>query len=70
VPGQSLVLTDDWWVFNTSLVALNCPRVPDCDVLFALATTSEDANRLHQEYPARRLLRAADNAGHIEIVPY
>ena len=70
VPSQSLVLTDDWWVFNTSLAALNCPRVPDCNVLFALATTPEDADRLHQQYPDRRVLRAVDNAGHIDLVPY
>jgi hypothetical protein len=70
VPDQSLVLTDDWWVFNAALSALNCPRLPDCGVLFALATTPEDASRLRDSYPGRTLLRAVNNAGHIELAPF
>jgi hypothetical protein len=67
VPNRSLVLTDDWWLYNAALSSLNCPRVPECDVLFALATTSADATRLHDAFPDRTLLRAVNNAGRVEL---
>jgi hypothetical protein len=69
VPNPSLVVTDDWWLFNTSLAALNCPRLPDCGVLFALATTPQDIRALQAQYPGRSLLRAVDDAGRVGLVP-
>ena len=68
-PG-SLVLTDDWWLYNAALAALNCPTLPNCGVLFALATSPADATRLHDEFPDRTLLRAVNNAGRVELMPY
>jgi hypothetical protein len=38
-------------------------------VLFALATTPEDEKALLTAYPGRHLLRAIDNAGHIDLLP-
>jgi hypothetical protein len=70
LPNNSLVVTDDWWLFNTALVALNCPRVPNCGVLFALAATTGDAERLQQAYPGRSLLRAVDRAGQVSVEAY
>jgi hypothetical protein len=67
VPAPSLVVTDDWWLFNTSLAALNCPRLPDCGVLFALASTPEAVSALQAQYPGRTLLRAVNRAGRIEL---
>jgi hypothetical protein len=69
LPSPALVVTDDWWLFNTALAALNCARLPDCPVLFALATNADDLNGLRAEYPDRPVLRTVDNAGRIELVP-
>lgn len=70
VPGQSLVLTDDWWIYNTTLAPLNCPRLPQCDVLFALAASPQVADRLRAQYPDRTLLRAVDDRGVVQVVAY
>jgi len=70
VPDNALVLTDDWWMYNTTLAPLNCARLPACPVLFALATSPNDADRLHAQYPDRILMRAVDNRGVLEIQPY
>jgi hypothetical protein len=70
VPIPSLVLSDDWWIYNTALASLNCPRLPDCGVLFALATTPQDADRLRAAYPDRTVLRATDDGGRIDLIPY
>ena len=70
VPANSLVLSDDWWIYNTTLAPLNCPRLPECSVLFALATTADDAQRLHGAYPGRTLLRVTDDRGVLAVVPY
>jgi len=67
VPDPALVLTNDWWLYNADLATLNCPRLPDCSVLFALALTPEDQNRLRSEYPDRTVLLAVDNAGHVRL---
>jgi hypothetical protein len=69
VPDATLVLTNDWWLYNGALAAFNCGRLPDCPVLFALAPTAEDQNRLRAAYPDRTVLLAAENAGHIRLVP-
>jgi hypothetical protein len=69
VPSPALVLTDDWWLFNTALAPLNCARLPDCPVLFALATNAEDTNLLRDAYPGRLVLRARDNAGRVDLAP-
>ncbi len=69
VPTPSLIVTNDWWLFNTSLAALNCPRVPDCAALFALATTPEDTARLRQAYPGRVALRAVQHDGRVDLEP-
>ena len=70
VPDNSLVVTDDWWIYNTALAPLNCPRLPDCDVLFALATSPQDADRLRAQFPDRSLMRAVDDRGVLEVQPY
>jgi hypothetical protein len=69
VPTPALVLTDDWWLFNAALQPLNCPRVPDCPALFALATSAEDAARLRATYPGRAALKAVDHDGRIDLEP-
>ncbi|HET6318297.1 MAG TPA: hypothetical protein VFG86_17730, partial [Chloroflexota bacterium] len=69
VPRPSLVVTSDWWLFNTGLAALNCPNVPDCPVLFALATTPEDVAKLRATYPGRLPLRAVQREGRVELQP-
>jgi hypothetical protein len=69
VPAPSLILTGDWWLFNTALAPLNCPSVPDCPALFALATTPQDATRLRATYPGRIALRAVDHDGRIDLEP-
>ncbi|MGI9148913.1 MAG: ArnT family glycosyltransferase [Chloroflexota bacterium] len=69
VPAPALVVTDDWWLYNASLAALNCPRVPDCEVLFALAGTANDLSTLRAQFPDRPILRTVDRAGQIELTP-
>jgi hypothetical protein len=69
VPTPSLVVTDDWWLFNTSLVALNCPRLPDCGVLFAFAPTARSVNALRAEFPDRVLLRALRVGDSVSLTP-
>lgn len=69
VPVPSLILSSDWWMFNTALAPLNCPTVPNCPALFALATTREDAARLRQMYPGRLALRAVDHDGRVDLEP-
>jgi hypothetical protein len=67
IPNPALAVTDDWWLYNTSLAALNCGRLPDCPVLFALATTPGDLGRLRAAYPDRQVVRVVDDAGRIEL---
>jgi hypothetical protein len=67
IPDGSLVVTTDWWIYNTALAALNCSRLPNCPVVFALATTPEAADRLHEVYPDRTLLRAEVQDGHVVL---
>jgi 4-amino-4-deoxy-L-arabinose transferase-like glycosyltransferase len=69
LPDSALVLTSDWWLYNGALAAFNCPKLPDCPVLFALATTPEDQARLRADYPGRTVLLAAEVAGHVRLVP-
>ena len=69
VSSPTLVLTNDWWLFNAALSSLNCPRVPDCLVTFALAPTPADAERLQQLYPGRMLLHAVNHGGTVELEP-
>jgi hypothetical protein len=69
VPTPALVVTDDWWLFNTSLVALNCPRLPDCGVVFALAPTPQIVNALRAQFPDRTLLRAV-RVGNLVTLSY
>jgi hypothetical protein len=64
------VLTNDWWLYNASLSALNCPRLPDCGVLFALAMTPADAARLHEAFPDRVVLRAINDGGSVRLEPF
>ena len=64
-----LVLTGDWWLYNTALAALNCPQLPECDVLFALATTPNDVNTLRSYYPGRAVLRTVSNGSRVDLVP-
>jgi hypothetical protein len=68
VPEHSLVVTDDWWLYNTALAALNCGRLPDCSVIFALAPTPGDLQRLEDQFSDRHVLRAVYNAGRIDLV--
>ncbi|HEV7664244.1 MAG TPA: glycosyltransferase family 39 protein [Chloroflexota bacterium] len=68
VPDGSLVLTADWWLYNTALAALNCPRLPDCAVLFGLATNAEDEQRLIAQYPGRTVLRTRTNGDLVDLV--
>jgi hypothetical protein len=65
----ALVTTGDWWLYNTALAALNCPRLPDCDVLFALATNPADETRLRLQFPNRAVFHAVTNAGRVDLVP-
>jgi hypothetical protein len=45
--------------------------LPNCDVLFALATNPGDADRLRAQFPERTLMRAVqDRDGRISLVPY
>jgi hypothetical protein len=67
--GPALVVTSDWWVYNTALTALNCPQVPDCSVVFALAPTPEAVSQLRARFPDRAVLRAVDNDGRVDLTP-
>jgi hypothetical protein len=67
LPRPALVVTGDWWLYNTALAALNCPRLPDCDVLFALATTPADVRALTEQYPGRTLLHTRETNGVISL---
>ena len=69
LPDQALVLTNDWWLYNGALATFNCPNLPECPVLFALAPTPEDQNRLRADYPDRTVLLAAESGGHLRLVP-
>jgi hypothetical protein len=70
VPNGSLVLTSDWWIYSTALSSLNCPRLPNCPVLFALATTPDAADSLRAAFPDRTALRADVEGGHVSVAPY
>jgi hypothetical protein len=70
VPSNSLVLTSDWWLYNTSLAPLNCPRLPNCDVLFALAMTPEQESRLRGQYPDRTVLQAVVKGDRVDLESY
>jgi hypothetical protein len=70
VAEPSLVLTNDWWLYNAALSTLNCARLSDCGVLFALAPTPEDATRLHALFPERALLRAVYDGATVRLEPY
>lgn len=70
VPRNSLVVTNEWWLYNTALAALNCPTLPACDVLFAFAQNPPDVDRLKEEYPERLLLRAVNQEGVVTVAPY
>ena len=69
LPTPSLVVTDDWWLFNTSLAALNCPRLPDCGVVFALAPTARSVSALRAEFPDRVLLHAVRVGDSVSLTP-
>lgn len=69
VPNPALVVTDDWWLYNAALAALNCPQVPDCGVLFMLASTPDDVTRLRAQFPERPILHTADRSGRIVLLP-
>ena len=69
VPSNTLVITDQWWVYNAALAALNCPQLPNCDVLFALAPSAADVDRLRAQYPERTVMRAVQTDGQINVVP-
>jgi hypothetical protein len=70
VPGNSLVVTNEWWLYNTALAGLNCPQLPQCDVLFAFAQNPSDVNQLQEAYPGRVLLRAVNQLGDVTVAPY
>jgi hypothetical protein len=70
VPPGSLVLTSDWWIYNTTLASLNCSRLPNCPVLFALAPAPEAADRLRAAFPDRLPLRAEVQSGHVSLAPF
>jgi hypothetical protein len=69
LPTPALVVTDDWWLYNAALATLNCARVPDCRVLFALASTPDDLRVLRAAFPDRPVLRTLDRGGRIEVLP-
>jgi len=70
LPAQALVVVDNWWLYNNALAALNCPQLPDCDVVFALATNTADADKLRALFPERTVLRAVNTEGRVTAVPY
>jgi hypothetical protein len=69
LPEPSVIVTDDWWLYSAALSALNCPRLPDCPVLFALANSStpDDMRSLHVQFPNRVIVRAVNRAGEVEL---
>jgi hypothetical protein len=69
VPSRALVVTDDWWLFNTSLAALNCPRLPECGIVFALASSPRTLAGLQSEYPDRVLLHAVRVGDSVTLSP-
>jgi hypothetical protein len=69
VQSPALVLTDDWWIYNTSLAGLNCGSVPNCPVLFALAAQDSDALELRVLYPGRTVYRAIESGGTLTLQP-
>jgi hypothetical protein len=69
VPAPALVVTDDWWLFNTSLATLNCPHLPECGVVFALALSQRTLSALQSEYPDRLLLHAVRVGESVTLVP-
>jgi hypothetical protein len=69
VSTPALVLTNDWWLYNTALAALNCPRLPECDVLFALATTPNDVDAVRAQYPGRAVYRTFSNGSRVDLAP-
>jgi hypothetical protein len=67
IPTPALVLTDDWWLYNQLLASLNCPTLPNCPVLFALATNDDDRQQLRAAYPGRTNLRVVDRGGTLSL---
>ena len=70
LPEQSLVVTSDWWIYNATLAALNCPELPKCHIVFALATNPDDAARLRAQFPERTFLRAQRDGDRLTVVPF
>jgi hypothetical protein len=69
LPQQSLIVTSDWWIYNSTLAALNCPQLPNCPVTFALASTPDAIASLRAQYPERTLLRAQRDGDRLTVVP-
>jgi hypothetical protein len=67
VAAPALVLTNDWWLFNAALSPLNCPQLPNCDVLFAFAATPADEQQLRAAFPDRESYVTVDNDGRITL---
>lgn len=68
-PDASLVLTNDWRLYNGTLAALNCLRLPDCAVVFAPAPSPADEARILAEFPFRKLLRIDKDGGQVNTDP-
>ncbi|MBV9168638.1 MAG: hypothetical protein JOZ81_00960 [Chloroflexi bacterium] len=69
IDEPALVLTSDWWIYNTSLASLNCSAVPNCPVLFALAPQDSDVLELRVLYPGRNMFRALESGGTLTLQP-
>ena len=69
VTAPALVVTEDWWLFNTSLSPLNCPRLPECAVVFALASSPRALSGLQSAYPNRLLLHAVRVGDSVTLAP-
>jgi hypothetical protein len=68
-PTPALVVTGDWWLFNVVLSPLNCADLERCPVVFALASSPADLDRLQASLPGRTLFRAFDRDGTVELDP-
>jgi hypothetical protein len=63
---DALVTTNDVWIYDLYLAALNCPRL-DCPSVFALSPDAATAGRLGRAFPTRRRYLVEERDGRLTV---
>ncbi|HEY8743813.1 MAG TPA: hypothetical protein VIU62_11975, partial [Chloroflexota bacterium] len=65
---NALVTTDDWWIYNVYLAALNCPAL-DCPAVFAYTPDTQTLQAVQAAFPGRTWYQISESSGMLEAVP-